>query len=131
MKHLFKSFFIIVVLVFSAQVSKAQLTFVNNSGCDVKLFGVFTYSNNPCQQGPYCTTQTILAPANTVTTLPGGPCLSPVPPVTASFIRIGVYTQNGQFLATGSCGAAPVNFIDCLGIPRTLQMFSPTFAAIF
>lgn len=129
-KHLIVTLLLGIVF-FGAQVTKAQLTFWNGSGCDVKLFGVFTYNNNPCQQGPYCTTQTILAPANQTTVLPGGPCLSPVPPVTASFIRIGVYTQTGLFLATGSCGAAPVNYIDCQGFPRTLQMFSPTFAAIF
>lgn len=131
MKKQFIAIFFLAFLLFGAGVAKAQLTFYNGTACDVKLFGSFTYSNNPCQQGPYCTTGTILAPAMSTVVLPGGPCLSPVPPVTANFIRVGVYTQTGLFLGVSFCGTQTQNYVDCTGTPRTLQIFSPNFAAIY
>jgi hypothetical protein len=74
---------------------------------------------------------TFCPPFSTIVLTGTGTCIAPFPPPGANFVRVGI--NPGSVLGAGVnwCGIQVTNYTDCTGGLRTLQIFSPNFAAIF
>lgn len=127
-KLLFGTLFTLLILG-SATSAKAQLNFWNGTPCAVKIFGVYTYSNNPCNIGPWCTSPTIMVNPFSMGTLPAGPC--PFIFGTANYVKMAIDFGGGLMYGIDNCGSGPVPGLDCQGNARTMQMFSFNNAAVF
>lgn len=127
-KHLI-GFSFLAIFLFISNFAYSQLTFVNNTACDVKVTGVISTSATPCTVGPYCQATTILVPAFSVGTVPAPPCIGTG--TSSSFVRVLVRTSGSGNIGVSICGSAIAGYTDCTGTARTLQQFSGNFAAIF
>lgn len=133
MKKYLTGFIFLVLFISGVGTAQAQLTFVNNTACGLRVYGSYNYSSTPCATAYVCNAPSVFCPPFSTVTLPpgGGACLSPFPPPTAQFVKIGITTSTGVSTAVNFCTAPVTNYPDCAGVIRTLQMFSTTFAATF
>lgn len=129
MKKVFFSMFMGLFLFLAVQETQAQCNFFNNTGCWVRVQGMFSNSPTPCTVGPYCMSPWIAVAPFGVGVLPAGNCpLAPAP--NSNYIRIQI-NFGGGFFGTGICGGAPTPVFDCTGAARTLQMFNFNNAGVF
>jgi hypothetical protein len=129
---MFKKLFSISLLAFAflfiAGSAQAQLNFYNGSPCAIQVKAAAYFGGNPCL-APSCASAVVNVPPGGFATIPVPPCLgvSPIPSYRA--VKFAMFP--GITAAADVCGANPVNFIDCQGNPRILNIVSPSFAGIF
>lgn len=118
-----------ILFLATAFQANAQLQFWNNTGCNVRVMGVYSNDPNPCMVGPHCVSPWIGVPPFGVGVLPAGNC--PLPPLqNSNYVKIQI-SFGGPFFGTDICGGGPVPVFDCTGAAYTLQMFSYNFASVF
>lgn len=128
-KRLFSISLLAFAFLFVAGSAQAQLNFYNGSPCAIQVKAAAYFGGNPCL-APTCASAVINVPPGGFAIIPVAPCaiaITPIPSYRAvKFGMVGGISANADV-----CGINPVNFIDCQGNPRVLNIVAPNFAGIF
>lgn len=130
MKKYFFGMLLGITLLFAATGAKAQMNFWNGTSCFIKVWGGFTYDPAVCPPTNACISPTIGIAPMSWGVLPAAPCPPMLGP-TANYFRVIITYSSGATFGTGFCGGAPTPHNDCAAMPRTLQIITPTFGAVF
>lgn len=129
-KKYFSTTLILGALIFLAGSASAQLQFFNGSSCTINVKAAAENVNFPCSNNTCGDGTTVTIAPGTSAVIPVGPCFFPV---SQQGYRATKFEMTGGITAyVDKClGPNPAFFVDCQGNPRQLQIFNPTFAAIF